>query len=158
MRSPLVILVFLAAACSDDEALPIDAAPDAAIVDAAPDAAIDAAAACAGTRLGGACWYRGAIGESCTTVCAAHGAVDPVTVSFAGAPAAGDRSNQAHCQAVAAALSTLAFTAQVDNVNQTNDYGCVEEPDKNRTELISVAATVAGSAHVMLRRFCACTQ
>ena len=154
MRSPLLIILLLTAACSDDEALPIDAATDAAVADASPDAA----ASCAGTALGEACWYKGDLGQSCTAVCAARGGVDPVTISFAGATAAGDRSNQAHCQAVAAALSTLAFTAQVDNVNETNDYGCVEEPDKNRTELISLNATVNGSSHVMLRRFCACTQ
>ncbi len=158
MRSSLLIILLLTAACSDDEAPGLDAATDAAIVDAAPDAAIDAAAACAGTRLGDGCWYKGDLGQSCTAVCAARGGVDPVTVSFAGATSAGDRSNQAHCQAVAAALSTLAFTAQVDNVNAPDDFGCVEEPDKNRTELVSLNATVSGSSHVMLRRFCACTQ
>lgn len=161
-----MILVVLASAsasaCSDDEALPplVDApVADAAVTDAAIDGAVQIdAAACAGTVVGGACWYKGAVNQSCTTVCTAHGGVSAATITFAGAASANDRSHQAGCQAVAAALSTFAFNAGVDNVNETNDYGCVEEPDKTRTELVSQNATLQTSAHVMLARFCACLQ
>jgi len=145
-------------ACSDDEQLPTPTI-DAAVVDAAPaiDAAIDAAA-CAGTVVGGACWYRGALGQSCTTVCATHGGASAATVSYAGAVTANDRSNQAHCQAIVAAFAGLAFTAGVDNVTDPNDQGCVDEPDKNRSELISLNPTVVGGSDPMLRRFCACNE
>ena len=157
-------------ACSDDEALPDARAVDAPTtdapvqvdaprpVDAAIDAPIDAPAACAGTVVLGACWYKGAVGASCTATCVAHGGVSAATVTVAGAASAGDRSHVAGCMAVAAALSARPFAAGVDNVNDPNDFGCVEEPDKNRTELISLAATVATSSHVMLARFCACAE
>lgn len=150
-------LLLLASACSDDEALPIDAR----VVDAAPDAPTDAPPpdgppTCNGTFLIGACWYKGALGESCTTVCASHGGVSPSTVNLVGASSPGDRSRQAACQQVADALSTFAFNAGVDNVNESDDYGCVEEPDKSRTELVSQNTTVTSSSHVMLARFCAC--
>jgi hypothetical protein len=164
VRALVVVSLLLAGSCSDDEVRPVDAARsiDAAnTLDAAdPDAAVqlDAAAACAGMRLGGACWYQGALGESCTTVCTAHGGFSPATITYAGAASAGDRSHAAGCSEVAAALSVRPYTANVDNVNETNDYGCVEEPDKNRSELVSLAATVAGSANAMLARFCACLQ
>ena len=161
-RGALASVALLLASCGDDEARPVDAAAvDAAAdatIDATADAAIDAAAACAGTRVGGHCWYKGALGESCTTLCASRGGVSAATIAFAGAASAGDRSNQASCQAVAAALSTRPFRADIDNVNESNDYGCVEEPDKNRSELVSLAATVTTSAHVMLARFCACVE
>lgn len=161
LRVSAVLALVLCSACSDDEALPIDAAP---VIDApaAPDAAVDAtidapvdAASCAGAMVGGACWYKGALGESCVQACAAHGGVDQATITFAGAASAGDRSHVAGCQAVAAALSARPFNS-ADNVNESNDYGCVEEPDKNRCELVSLNATTTTGAHVMLARFCAC--
>lgn len=154
----------VAAGCGgDDENLPVDAAvsdavaPDAA-VDAAAEAAIDAAASCAGTVVGGHCWYRGAPGESCTTVCTAHGGASAATVDFAGAATAGDRSNQANCEAVVTALSGRPFNQGVDNISESNDYGCVEEPDKNRSELVSVNPTVTTSGHAQAARFCACME
>lgn len=123
-------------------------------VDATP--AGDMTPPCAGTRIGGACWYKGAQGASCTTVCATHGGYDPATATYAGAPTANDRTNVARCMAIAAALSTKPFTTGVDNVQDPNDYGCVEEPDKNRTELVSLGATVAGGSNALAARFCAC--
>jgi len=176
----LVLVLALVAACDDspstgrdlgppDLSVTMDLAttppdqaapPDLLTVDLVPP--VDAAPAgdmtppCAGTRIGGACWYKGAQGASCTTVCATHGGYDAATTTYAGAPTANDRTNLAHCMAIAAALSTKAFTTGVDNVQDPNDYGCVEEPDKNRTELVSLGATVAGGANALVARFCAC--
>jgi len=162
MRALSTLLILLTACGGDDEhqtdARPVDATVVDAPIDAAIDATVDAAATCAGTTVGGHCWYKGAVGASCTTVCTNHGGVDPATIGYAGAPTAGARANQANCQAVAAALSPLAFTAAVDNVSLSNDYGCVEEPGKSRTELVSLAATVTTSGHELLARFCACAQ
>ena len=170
MKLGLLSLVVLVAACSDDEQVPVHVV-DAAAIDAAIDAAppidgpppvdapiaIDAAPTCAGTVVGGHCWYRGAVGESCTAVCATHGAIDPATVSYAGAPVAGSRANQANCQAIVTAFAGLAFAPGIDNVQDPNDFGCGDEPDKNRSELISLNATVATSSNPMVRRYCACT-
>lgn len=163
VRTSLVLVSIIAgvltAACADDEFrtdasvnVPVDADT---VLDAAIDAPIDAAATCAGTVVGGHCWYKGALGASCTTVCTGHGGVDAATVTAAGAAAAGDRTNLAGCQAVIAALSLLPFST-VDNVNESNDYGCVEEPDKSRCELVSLATTVTTSGNPLLARFCAC--
>src|SRR5512137_2781188 len=66
----------------------------------------DGESGCGGAVLGGACWYKGALGESCTQVCAPHGGYSAATASWAGSPTAGDRTNEANCQAVAAALSS----------------------------------------------------
>lgn len=111
---------------------------------------------CGGTELGGACWYKGALGESCTQVCASRGGYDAATASWAGSPAPGDRGNAANCAALAAALSTHPFQPSVDNINGLDDFGCLEEPGKSRTELVSVAATTESGANAVAARFCAC--
>ena len=150
MRYLLASVLLRSAACSDDEVRP-PRAIDGNQVDAAPT--------CAGTVVGGHCWYRGMVDQSCTTVCATHGAVDPATVAYAGSPVAGDRTNAAHCTAIAAAIAGgFAFNAGVDNVQDPNTFGCVDEPDKTRTELVSQNATVATSNNALVRRYCACTQ
>ncbi len=167
MRYLLASLLLLSVACSDDEVRPPLAIDAAVVVDAAMavdgppvlDApVVDAAPTCAGTTVGGHCWYRGAVNESCIVVCTTHGDVDAATVTYAGAAAAGDRSNLAHCQAIVTAFSGLAFNNTVDNVQDPNDFGCADEPDKNRSELISLNATVASDRNLLVRRYCACSE
>ena len=155
MRYLLASLLLLWVACSDDEVRP-PLAIDAATVDAAT---VDAAPTCAGTVVGGRCWYRGAVDQSCTTVCSTHGAVDVATVAYAGSPAAGDRTNAGHCTAIAAAIAGgFAFNAGVDNVQDPNNFGCVDEPDKVRSELVSLNTTLVSTSNALVRRYCACTQ
>ncbi len=141
-----------------------DTAADAAIADATrpdampPDAAApDATPACTGTTVGGYCWHKGLVDQSCLVVCSSKGDYDPATVTYAGATSANDRTNVANCTAISVAFSASTFAPTIDNINETNDYGCVEEPVKARSELISVSATTATGDNPLAARFCACT-
>lgn len=138
-----------------DDALVRIVAHDAAASDAA---SIDAAPSCAGSTYDGHCWYKGSVGESCTSVCDAHGGYDEATTTYAGASTAGDRTRAAACNAIANLLSTFEFTADVDNISDPNDVGCAEEPNKTRTELVSLGATTAGGQNGLAARFCACLE
>ncbi len=142
------------------DARPVDAADPDAADDAAVDAPIDGPpiGGCGGALVGGSCWYKSMLSQSCNGTCATHGGPTDATAVYAGATAAGSRANQAHCQAVAVALSNLAFSAAVTTFGGSNDHGCAEEPAMNRTELISGAITTNTGASPLLRRFCACNQ
>ena len=150
-----------AASTFDAIASAIDAPiPDAPIPDAAlPDALVPDAGppACTGTVVGGHCWHKGVVGQSCLVVCASFGVYDSATVTFAGATADDDRSNVANCAAIVLAFSAATFSPTTDNINETDDYGCVEEPAKSRSELVSVNETTPAGDNPLAARFCACT-
>jgi subtilisin-like proprotein convertase family protein len=68
------------------------------------------------------CWYLGATGESCSTVCASQGTVyDAATASFAGDDGSG--GTNAHCEEVQDALGVDGTT--VTGVACTDALGCV---------------------------------
>jgi hypothetical protein len=57
-----------------------------------------------GTRVGPACWLFGALGQSCTAVCAAQSlTTDPATTTYAGS-----QGTDGQCMAVLDALGTVA--------------------------------------------------
>jgi hypothetical protein len=58
-------------------------------------------ATCAGTIVGGYCWYAGADGNSCTIACSAHGGYNAATQSYAGSATGSDTN----CLAVLVALN-----------------------------------------------------
>ncbi len=60
---------------------------------------VNGAASCAGTLVGGFCWYFGANNQSCDTVCATNGGYNNGTETFAGSGGSG-----ANCTAVLDAL------------------------------------------------------
>jgi hypothetical protein len=117
---------------------------------------------CAGTSVGGACWYYGDIGESCEVVCALYGGYDEATRTYAGSD--GTDSN---CSQVLDALGALPDTdGQLTTYTEGQGLGCHVWVIALGTEGVraqwyrSLASTTpeAASADPWVRRACACQQ
>lgn len=104
---------------------------------------------CGGTVVGGFCWYAGAVGQSCATVCANHKGYDTATETYAG-----KAGTLAQCTAVVAALWGPQTTA--DQVNLT-PVGCgyFTGTTTGYGRVTTVPATDVG-AHASGSRACAC--
>src|SRR5690606_22602136 len=74
-------------------------------------------APCAGTIVGGYCWYAGTAGQGCTAVCTAHGGYDSATETFAGTS-----TSENNCRMV---LVALGFPDEV--VTVTSSMFCAGE-------------------------------
>ena len=85
---------------------------------------------CAGTWVGGYCWYFGAEGESCTEVCASHDGYHKATRTYAGSD--GTDSN---CYTV---LSALGAPPDDDGAVdwELHDLGCIYKKIGERTKSI----------------------
>jgi hypothetical protein len=78
-------------------------------------------AACGGTSVGGYCWYYGASGASCDTVCTGHGGYNSATLNYAGSA-----GTNAQCNSVLTALGAPgSSTIDAGNCGTWNKYmGC----------------------------------
>src|SRR6185503_8479203 len=102
-----------------------------------------------GVSVGGFCWYRGDVGQSCDKVCANQGKVyDPATKSYAGSD-----GSDAHCAAVASALGMYAFAADVNY----GGLGCGDQPSVFSSGR-DLDPTTSNGSNSLIRRACACTQ
>lgn len=121
-------------------------------------------ASCAGASVGGSCWYYGAAGQSCSTVCATHGGGTSATASYAGSS-----GTDANCSSL---LTTLG--AGPNDFMLGGGYGIVANSClggfKTMGCLYDVSGSAAGryrctdlatdltSAIAGVRRVCACAQ
>jgi hypothetical protein len=102
-----------------------------------------------GLKVGGYCWYLGAINASCVTTCAGHGAYDTATQSYAGSS-----GTNADCQSV---LSTLGVPSGAFFAVVGGGLGCyVDTATGNHAR--DMTATLSGTVALGVRRACACSE
>jgi hypothetical protein len=118
-------------------------------------------ASCAGTSIGGYCWYFGAAGQSRNTVCASRGGTTAGSISYVGSS-----GTLANCQAVMQALGYSALT-YTDNTSTTaGGLGCtfqmVPQPPTNqpmpRVMRWPNIATTQAASYAPSARACSCAQ
>jgi hypothetical protein len=109
-----------------------------------------------GVEVGGSCWYYGALGQSCTTVCSNAGkSYSAATESYAGSA-----GTDAQCGAVLDAIGG-GGTGDADQVSDCGfNLGCYWSPpggggDNMRGRCTNIAAT-AGGSWALANRACAC--
>lgn len=105
-------------------------------------------ACCAGTVVGGYCWYLGAsITENCNTTCASHGGYNSATLTYSGSS-----GSFANCSAVLAALSPSSVAIGDTTSGCGSGTGCTLSGTARYrcTSPATVATAVNG------RRACAC--
>lgn len=108
---------------------------------------IGACTACNGVSVGGGCWYLGAGGESCNTVCASHGGCMAATESYAGFS-----GSQSNCGSV---LTALGVSAGVFNPG-AGVPGCATNSTLSLRYYNDTSAQSCSSSDFSLRRACAC--
>lgn len=102
---------------------------------------------CSGTVVGGFCWYFGAVGQSCDTVCTTRGGYNAATHSYAGSG-----GTIANCQSV---MTALGGTGTVGN-NPGSRLGCAWMDAINVYQWTSPMGTDGATSHPSWRRACAC--
>jgi hypothetical protein len=109
---------------------------------------------CAGTEVGGSCWYFGEDSLSCESVCSSHGGYSEATRIYAGSD--GTASN---CQNVLASMNI-----PLDNFYETQQggIGCftIQTASGNYFGYWDTAPTTASATYVTpgRQRLCACKQ
>lgn len=99
-----------------------------------------------GVDLGGACWFLGAIGESCDTVCGNAGlSYDAAGQGYA------DDPNATECEAVLDALGAVGTGAPSSS---SCSYGCSARPSNSSRRLCT--STTSSSSSASRTRACAC--
>jgi hypothetical protein len=119
------------------------------------DGGVDAGRDCAGTLVGGLCFYLGAVGQSCDETCNAHGGFDAATVAVVGT-AAQDGSPE-ECSDV---LTALLGNADQTVMSTSDDVGLgchVFGQEPARWWLTSPAFS-AGASLNNARVACACSE
>lgn len=118
-----------------------------------PPAGVTVGPCCDGVMVGGYCWYAGATGQSCNTVCSAHGGCNLAgTKNYIGSG-----GTVAQCKVVGNALG---FSGNVWNITNGHGayyaYGCTYVPANKEITRLAVEATTCGAAQSAYRRICAC--
>ena len=116
------------------------------------------AAPCAGTRVGGFCWYFGSNNQSCTDVCSTHGGYHSATQTYAGSG-----GNNTQCGDVMTALSIISPTPVTATGSGTYaGMGCASDYSNNAFTIRSTATTTEGASSngqsEFVRRACACQE
>jgi hypothetical protein len=111
---------------------------------------------CPGTLALGACWlHNGVKGDSCTSICAAHGlAYDPATATVAGSG-----GSSANCLAVASALFPFYTSPPYPSplfVQNTSSSGVGCTVFNLPTLVRDTVPTLADAGDAQLARICAC--
>lgn len=107
-----------------------------------------AVATCAGSSVGGFCWYLGANDATCTTVCATHGGYSSGTLTYTGSS-----GTFAHCQQVVLALTGWNIGSYVSDA--MSGYGC-SYSDGMSIWMASGATTAGANPPSGYHRICAC--
>ena len=105
---------------------------------------------CPGITVGGFCWYYGAGGESCTTVCSARGGYDASGTR----DWAGSGGTNANCKAVFEAIGETDGDDTVANLSGA--YGCASDWSDISDWWRYTSATTAGASSANVHRVCAC--
>lgn len=101
---------------------------------------------CAGTLVGGHCWYRGGSNQNCTTVCGStRGGYHEATSTFAGTS-----GTLANCTMVA---TTMGYMAAVNHSCSSTALGCTQGSGFVRR---CTTATTEAAQRSGYYRFCAC--
>lgn len=103
---------------------------------------------CGGTTVGGYCWYYGAAGDSCDTVCSTHGGTNAATISYVGSS-----GTDAQCQSVLAAFGDNATFYQ-DSCS--TGWGCYSLTSPARRIRCADPVTTQSASNGIIRRVCAC--
>jgi len=105
---------------------------------------------CAGQDVGGFCWFLGAAGESCDTVCAGQGKLyDAATATYAGSG-----GTDAQCEAVLIALGLPGPHNFSGTTSCAQGFGCANSSSGSLH--CDSPATTAGASTPTLSRACAC--
>lgn len=110
-------------------------------------------ASCGGDVVGGYCWYQGLAGESCDTVCSAHGGYNEATRTFAGS--AGTNAN---CESVLDAIGIGSTTVSDVAGPSADGYGCGYSTNVYARVRVLNPATNSSAADAMEIRACACNE
>jgi hypothetical protein len=102
---------------------------------------------CSGVWVGGACWFLGALNQSCDTACTAQG-----KVYHAAGQSYADNPNVSNCQDVLDALSAVGSGAPSTSACS---YGCAARPS-NSTRRLCTSATTSSATNASYQRACAC--
>lgn len=115
----------------------------------------DAAVACAGTEVGGYCWYYTASDEDCDTICASHGGCDISGIrDYTGS--AGTISN---CQAVLDAVGADGDSVSTPYNSNTAELGCLYTDTFPAGKYRNPASTTTcGSSFTDRFRVCSCNE
>jgi hypothetical protein len=110
---------------------------------------VDAQCTGGGKCVGGSCWYLGAYGESCDTVCSSNGGYNDATRTYAGSS-----GTDANCLSVLTALN--GGTGSM-NTSSSPGFGCwVYDAAHSYARYRSTGTTDASTALGTTRRACAC--
>ena len=107
--------------------------------------------ACAGTLVGGYCWYLGAVGGSCDTACSSHGGYNAATRTYVG-----DQGTSANCATVLDALGATGdpILTKSDCSSGVQYMGCLHLGSV-RIRCTNGATSGSGSYTIDIRA-CAC--
>jgi hypothetical protein len=113
------------------------------------------AEACAGTSVGGYCYYLSALGDSCTNTCASAGGVHRATFTVIGKNAFGLTSSSALavCDSV---LDTLIGPVNTSTVTGRNGTGCYYYQGGSTGGYDDDLPTNAWATYLSSQRVCAC--
>lgn len=109
---------------------------------------------CAGATVGGHCWYRAAVGQSCDAACSSHGGVVLAGIR----DYAGSSGTLANCQAVFQGLG-ISGTAVTSTDPAFGALGCAVRtsfPPGNWRQ--AAPATTSAASSVAFARLCSCVQ
>lgn len=104
-----------------------------------------------GVAVNSVCWYYGAAGESCTTVCASRGGYNSATLTYVGSG-----GSAANCGAVMDALG-VAGTGNATAQGCGLAIGCYYDTTTAPNRFLCTSpATNTGDSYGFGRRICAC--
>jgi hypothetical protein len=135
--------------------VPTTSAPEWASFYGAPPSTVSVSACpptCGGFSLGGYCWYTGALGQSCDTICSTRGGSTSGTINYVGSG-----GSLANCVAVVQGLGLSALSPSDNNQAFYHQVGCA------RTSHGFVVRGISGTTNytsvmASASRFCSCAQ
>jgi len=112
---------------------------------------------CAGARLEGSCWYVGALGLSCTTVCATRGGFSPASLAVVGTPAQGGSIDA--CDAILQALGAPPGVVNEGFREDALGFGChlfIDAEDTATAWWLTVPDLTSDISDPSVRMVCGC--
>jgi hypothetical protein len=109
---------------------------------------LNPSSSCGASTVNNTCWYMGAVGESCTSVCASRGNYNPSKALFA--------HTLSGCSQVLTSLLAPNGLVALNTANVGNGLSCVWSYNSYSGVLYSAQNPTAGAAGSNMRRVCAC--
>jgi hypothetical protein len=115
---------------------------------------IGAVTSCAGSLVGGSCWYYGSTSDSCTTVCSIHGGYNSATQAYAGSG-----GSDLNCTAVMNALGVNPGSIEDSSLCAAAEgSGCTFDHLNLVRTRCTGSPTDADSSYGQFGRICACNE